>query len=66
MKKINLKNGITLIWEKTESNLVSFGYTVKAGSNNENENQHGIAHLVEHMMFKGTTTKKYYEINKQI
>ena len=66
MKKINLKNGITLILEKTESNLVSFGYTVKAGSNNENENQHGIAHLVEHMMFKGTTTKKYYEINKQI
>ena len=62
MKKINLKNGITLILEKTESNLVSFGYTVKVGSNNENENQHGIAHLVEHMMFKGTTTKKYYEI----
>ena len=48
MKKINLKNGITLILEKTESNLVSFGYTVKVGSNNENEN---FKRVVKHSFF---------------
>lgn len=66
MIKKKLDNGITLIIEKTDSKLVTFGYTIKAGSYNENSDQHGMAHLVEHMMFKGTTKRKYFEINKEI
>lgn len=66
MIKKKLDNGITLIIEKIDSKLVTFGYTIKAGSYNENSDQHGMAHLVEHMMFKGTTKRKYFEINKEI
>ncbi len=33
---------------------VSVGLWIKSGSRNENEGQHGYAHFIEHMLFKGT------------
>ena len=38
------------------------GVIVNTGSRDENDKQHGMAHFVEHMMFKGTARRKTYHI----
>ena len=53
-----LSNGIRIVLEPMESVRSSaIGIYVKAGSAYETEQNNGIAHVVEHMLFKGTTTK---------
>jgi predicted Zn-dependent peptidase len=62
-----LSNGITVATQKfghVES--VALGVWVKAGSRNELENEHGIAHLLEHMAFKGTERRSAREIAEEI
>ncbi len=50
-----LPNGMRfLILERHEAPLVSFVISVNAGSVNEVTNKTGIAHLLEHLAFKGT------------
>jgi len=50
-----LSNGITVIMEDLPYFLsAAFGVWVKVGSANEDENNNGIAHIIEHMLFKGT------------
>ncbi|MBA42690.1 MAG: hypothetical protein CMF62_01600 [Magnetococcales bacterium] len=52
-KKI-FKNGMKLLGIPTKSNIVSIGIYVNIGSRYESKNNHGVAHFLEHMMFKGT------------
>ena len=50
-----LKNGIPVICEvMPEMKSVSFGIFVKMGSALESKENNGIAHVIEHMIFKGT------------
>lgn len=52
---IKLKNGITLISEeKKDVESVCMKILVKTGARNENINNNGISHFLEHMAFKGT------------
>lgn len=52
-----LKNGLkVLIVERHTSPTVSFNIKVKAGSVDEQPGKTGLAHLLEHMLFKGTRT----------
>lgn len=44
---------------------VAFKLFVYVGSKNEEEKDHGISHLIEHMFFKGTKTRSAYEIVKE-
>lgn len=44
----------------------SLGIWVKAGSRSETEAEHGISHMLEHMAFKGTTTRNAMEIASTI
>ncbi|BEP29321.1 M16 family metallopeptidase [Helicovermis profundi] len=61
-KKV-LKNGITLISKQMPYvRSVSIGCWFKTGSINENETNNGVAHLIEHMLFKGTKTKDFKAI----
>jgi predicted Zn-dependent peptidase len=64
MEKIILENGLKLLYKKAENNLTSFTIGFKAGANAEENEKLGIAHVVEHMLFKGTTSRSEYEINK--
>ncbi|MGH4050951.1 MAG: M16 family metallopeptidase [Clostridium sp.] len=64
MEKIILENGLKLLYEKSKNNLTSFTIGFDAGANVEENQQLGIAHVVEHMLFKGTTSRTEYEINK--
>ncbi len=50
-----LSNGLRAVHTHWRGSSVAiFGVTVKAGSRNENREQHGLAHFVEHTIFKGT------------
>lgn len=67
MIKHKLNNGLEVFIDKdVSSEIVTFCYLVKCGSFNENDSNRGIAHFTEHMLFKGTTNRKFSEINKDI
>jgi predicted Zn-dependent peptidase len=58
-----LSNGISVVSEHIPSTRsVSFGIWVKAGSRNESSATNGITHLIEHMLFKGTSNYSAIEI----
>jgi len=55
--EITLDNGMKLLFvERHESPRVTAGWVAHVGSVNEEIGSTGIAHLFEHMMFKGTNT----------
>lgn len=64
MTSINkLSNGITVVMETMPYlKSASFGVWVKVGSANEDESNNGIAHMIEHMMFKGTKNRTARQI----
>lgn len=54
----SLSNGLTVVLERMPYlKSVSFGVWVKVGSAYENSHNNGIAHMLEHMFFKGTKTR---------
>jgi len=57
-----LSNGIRLVHHTIPGIVAHCGLVINAGSRDENENEHGIAHFIEHMLFKGTTKRKAYYI----
>lgn len=62
-----LANGLRVVsYEMPHLETVSLGAWIAAGSRNERPEQHGIAHFLEHMAFKGTTTRSAYEIVETI
>jgi predicted Zn-dependent peptidase len=62
-----LNSGLTVVTE-TMPHLesVALGVWIKSGSRNETEAEHGIAHLLEHMAFKGTGRRTAREIAEEI
>jgi len=40
------------------SNVSYCGFFINAGTRDENESQHGMAHFVEHLLFKGTNKRR--------
>jgi len=55
MKKIKLKNNLQLITVPMKgTNTATVLIMVHTGSKNENKNNNGISHFLEHMFFKGT------------
>ena len=60
LKRTILKNGLTIVSEENEiAKVCTLAYLIKSGSFNESEDETGIAHLVEHLLFKDTCTKNY-------
>ena len=56
VKTEKLRNDIQLIYEEVPgTKSVSFGIFVKMGSALENKENNGISHVIEHMIFKGTS-----------
>lgn len=58
------KNGIKLNYIKKEGKLTSFCIGFNAGANTEKKHEIGLAHVVEHMVFKGTKNRNEKEINE--
>ena len=67
IKKIKTDTGIEVIFDKLESiSTCSVGVFVKTGSRDESDTEEGISHVLEHMIFKGTPTRNYFEISEEI
>ncbi len=50
----NLPNGLQIVHRKTTSPVVYVGIMVGAGTRHELPNENGMAHYIEHCVFKGT------------
>lgn len=62
-QKTTLKNGITILSEKIDYvRSIAVGVWINAGSRDENPDNRGVAHFLEHMLFKGTEKRNKYEI----
>ncbi len=59
---LQLKNGIRIIHKPTISEVAHCGFIVKTGSRDENIEESGITHFIEHAIFKGTTKRKAHHI----
>lgn len=63
VKTFYLSNGLKVAMEyMPQYRSVSMGVWVKAGSVNENKQTNGIAHVIEHMLFKGTEKRTAREL----
>ena len=62
-----LSNGLTLVHEAVHtSRVVAFQIWVQVGSADEGPEEAGLAHLHEHMLFKGTATRGPGEVARDI
>lgn len=57
-----LQNGIRLIHKQVKSPIAHCGVMINTGSRDEADNEHGYAHFIEHVLFKGTKRRKAYHI----
>jgi predicted Zn-dependent peptidase len=57
-----LSNGIRLVHLQTTSEVAHCGVIINTGSRDELPDEHGMAHFIEHMLFKGTTRRRAYHI----
>jgi len=67
IQKITLDNGVRVLVETVgHVKSAAIGLWCKTGSRHENENEAGITHLIEHMLFKGTEKRTAKEIAEAI
>lgn len=57
-----LGNGLRIVHKPIVSNVSYCGFIVNAGTRDEYPDEHGMAHFVEHMLFKGTKKRRSYHI----
>jgi len=57
-----LSNGIRVVYLHASSQVAHLGVTILAGSRFEAENEEGLAHFLEHCIFKGTKKRKAFHI----
>lgn len=57
-----LSNGIRIIHKYVPNHVAHSGVIIDAGSRDELETENGIAHFIEHLIFKGTKNRKAYHI----
>lgn len=57
-----LPNGLRIIHLPIDSHVAYGGFAVNAGARDEKQGEHGLAHFVEHTLFKGTRKRKAWHI----
>lgn len=62
LKYATLDNGLRIVCRRNEAAVEYCGLAVKAGSRNETPEIYGLAHFVEHTIFKGTDRRKSWHI----
>lgn len=67
IKKTILDNGIRVITEQIpHASSVSIGIWVANGSRHERRESNGVAHFIEHLLFKGTDRRSSLDIAREI
>lgn len=65
-KKMVLGNGIRILTHQMPHvHSVSMGVWVNVGARDETPAENGLSHLIEHMIFKGTTKRSAFQIAKE-
>lgn len=63
---VKTKSGINIIFDELDNiSTCSVGVFVKTGSKDEADNEAGISHVLEHMIFKGTPSRNYFQISEE-
>ena len=57
-----LANGLRIIHTPSPTSVVYCGYAIDAGTRDEQPHEAGLAHFVEHMLFKGTIRRRAWHI----
>ncbi len=64
---VKTESGIEIIFDRLESvSTCSVGVFVKTGSRDEADHEEGISHVLEHMIFKGTPKRDYFQISEEV
>lgn len=67
ISRYNLDNGLSVILQENHSApVVAFNVWVRAGSAEETDAESGIAHVHEHMLFKGTRRRGVGDIAREV
>ena len=67
LKKFTLDNGLTVYLKRQEKlPIVSVQMWVRAGTLDETDRNNGVAHFLEHMLFKGTANYSVGEITRLV
>ena len=61
-----LRNGLKVVLAPCEAESVAVGVFIASGSRHEPPKFAGISHLIEHMLFKGTPTRRPIDITRAI
>ncbi len=61
-----LRSGLRVVFAPCEAESVAVGVFVESGSRHETDKSAGISHFIEHMLFKGTPTRKPIDITRSI
>ena len=61
-KVIRLSNGLRFVYLHAPSQVAHLGLTFLAGSRYESAAESGLAHFLEHCIFKGTTKRKSFHV----
>jgi len=65
-QSVTLDNGIKIVHGRTDSPVAYACIMVNVGTRDELDNEHGIAHFIEHVIFKGTKRRKAYHIMSRL
>jgi predicted Zn-dependent peptidase len=57
-----LPNGIRIVHKQSPNLVAHFGILINTGSRDEAEDEYGMAHFIEHSIFKGTRKRRAYHI----
>jgi len=61
-ESLTLANGLRIIHKHIPTNVSYCGFFVNAGTRDEASDEYGMAHFVEHMLFKGTKKRRSHHI----
>ncbi len=57
-----LPNGLRIVFQPTKTFVGHCALLINTGSRDEDENENGMAHFIEHNLFKGTKHRKAYHV----
>jgi len=67
IRKTTLPNGLLVLTERMPHlRSVSMGVWIDSGSRDETPERNGISHFIEHMVFKGTTTRSASQFAREV
>ncbi|MCX6267733.1 MAG: pitrilysin family protein [Bacteroidetes bacterium] len=62
LQTCTLPNGIRLVHHPVQNQVSHCGIFIHAGSRDETDAEHGIAHFIEHTIFKGTEKRNVFQV----